>query len=101
MAEFIIGQEIATADPTIEVSVSADNPLPVGKHVFQLVVEDDSGNVSLPDTVEIIVRDTKAPTAVVKAPAQVEAGKSITLDARESSDVPPGKIVKYIWTKVQ
>src|SRR4051812_2425135 len=101
MPFFNIGQTAETAEPTIEVTASAEHPLPPGKHVFQLVVEDDSGNRSQPDTVEIIVRDTLAPTAVMRAPSQVEFGKPFNLDARESSDVAPGKVVRFIWTKVE
>jgi hypothetical protein len=101
MATFVIGTPIESEDPTVEVTVSPDAPLPVGRHVFQLVVTDDSGNASLPAEVEIIVRDSQAPTAVIKAPSQVEFGQSFTLDGRPSSDIPPGKIVKFSWTMVE
>lgn len=101
MPFFDIGQTTETNEPAIEVTASAEHPLAPGRHVFQLVVEDDSGNRSAPDTVEIIVRDTQAPTAVLRAPGQVEFGRSFNLDARESSDVAPGKVVRFIWTKVE
>ncbi|MCA1568394.1 MAG: hypothetical protein LC803_22650 [Acidobacteria bacterium] len=101
MAKFVIGTPIETRESGVEVTVDPQSPLPIGRHRFQLVVGDDSGNLSLPDTVEIIVRDTTNPTAVIRAPAQVESGKSFTLDGRASSDVPPGRVVKFIWTMLE
>jgi len=101
MPKFVIGTPIETREPTVEVTVDTQTLLPVGRHRFQLVVADDSGNQSLPDTVEIIVRDTTNPTAVVRAPTQVESGKSFNLDGRASSDVAPGRVVKFIWTMLE
>jgi hypothetical protein len=100
MAKFEVGTPVETETPTVEVTLDPENALPVGKHVFQLVVVDDSGNQSQPADVVVIVRDTEAPTAVVRAPSQVSFGKSFALDGRGSSDLPPGKIVRYIWTLV-
>ena len=51
MAEFVLNQDITTTTPTIEVTVSRERPLPVGRHQFRLIVADDSGNSSVPDTV--------------------------------------------------
>ncbi len=101
MAEFVIGKPVETEDPTVEVTVSVDIPLAVGKHVFQLVVEDDSGNQSLPATVDVVVRDSQAPTAILTAPSQVDFGQSFKLDGSKSSDVGGGKVVKFIWTLVE
>jgi len=98
MADFIIGTSVETVEPTIDVTVTNEKPIPVGRRKFQLVVVDDAGNKSLPDVVEVVVKDTQNPTAILKAPSQVEFGKSFLLDGRGSSDVPPGKVVKYIWT---
>ena len=56
MAQFVTGQTLETAESEIEVTVNPQNPLPVGRHRFQLVVVDDSGNVSAPDVVEVIVK---------------------------------------------
>jgi hypothetical protein len=100
MATFNIGVSVETSDPGVEVTIDPAAPLAVGRHRFQLTVVDDSGNVSLPDTVDIIVRDSKLPTAVLSAPTQVEAGESFALDGRRSSDVAPGRVVKYIWTLI-
>jgi hypothetical protein len=101
MPEMNIGQTIVTTENGLEVTVKPDSPLSVGRHVFQLVVEDDSGNQSQPDQVTVIVRDSQAPTAVIGAPAQVEFGQSFKLDGRQSSDIPPGKVVRYHWTLVE
>lgn len=100
MAEFVIGKEISTEEPVIEVTVNPQKPIPSGKHTFTLTVEDDSGNVSASDKVEVIIRDSKLPTAVIEAPPQVEYGQSFMLSGKGSSDVAPGQIVKYIWTMV-
>ena len=101
MPQFTIGTPIELEEPTVEDTVDPASPLSVGRHTFQLVVEDDSGNQSEPDTVEVIVKDSQAPTAVIKAPSQVEFGQSFTLDGRPSSDIPPGKVVKFTWTLVE
>jgi hypothetical protein len=56
MAQFVTNQPIVTAEPDIEVTVNPQTPLPVGRNRFQLVVVDDSGNISEPDVVEVIVK---------------------------------------------
>jgi len=98
MPEFRTGVPIETPDATVEVTVTPASPLTAGRHQFQLVVVDDSGNASTPSVVEVIVRDTQKPTAVLDAPREVESGKSFQLSGRRSSDIPPGRIVSYRWT---
>lgn len=98
MAEFQINQPIKTEEPTIEVSITARNPLPPGRHKFRLVVVDDSGNESAPDEVEVVVLDQERPTAVLKAPSQVNSNTSFDLDGKSSVDVGGGRIVSYTWT---
>jgi hypothetical protein len=100
MPIFTLGTPVDTKEPTIDVTVNKEQFLPPGRHKFQLVVEDDSGNRSDPDTVEVIVRDTVKPTAVLDAPAQVQPLQSFRLDGRRSSDVAPGRVVKYEWILV-
>lgn len=46
MPEFRAGQPVVTNTPDVEVTVAPNAPLPAGRHRFQLVVEDDSGNSS-------------------------------------------------------
>lgn len=101
MATFVIGTPVETADPTIEFTVDPAAPLAPGRHRVQLVVTDDAGNDSQPDTVEFIVRDTQRPTAVLSVPSQVEFGTSFLLDGRRSSDVAPGRVVRYVFTLVE
>jgi len=96
---------VKTADPVLKIE-PGDNPLPVGSHVFQLTVEDDSGNVSAPATVSVIMLDTQAPTAVIEVrdsrgrtvPAnRLSFGASFRLDARKSVDAGGGQITAYKW----
>lgn len=101
MANFVIGTAVETKDPMVEVTVTAEKPLPAGRHRAQLVVEDDAGNRSAPDIVDVIVKDSQNPTAVLEVPKQVEYGKSFPMFGARSSDIAPGKVVKYIWTMLE
>jgi hypothetical protein len=98
MPEFKKGETIVTETPKVEVTVNPNQPLPVGRHIFQLVVVDDSGNQSQPAAAEVIIRDTQKPTAVIDVPINVDAGKSFELSGARSFDLPPGKIIRYQWT---
>ena len=101
MAEFKLNTPIETSDPTIEVSVSTTDPLPIGPVRFQLVVFDEQNNPSKPAFLEVTVRDSQDPTAVLDGPREgVELGKSFSLSGERSRDVEPGKIVRYEWTMV-
>jgi hypothetical protein len=100
MATFQPGTEIETSEPTVEVTVTASQPITPGAHSFQLIVVDDAGNKSEPMVVRLVVRDTQRPTAVLIAPEVVEFGQSFVLDGRRSSDVPPGRVVRFVWTMV-
>ncbi|HEU0098568.1 MAG TPA: hypothetical protein VFQ67_07315 [Allosphingosinicella sp.] len=106
MPEFKVGQTEVRADGVIDVEVNPRNPLPVGAHRFQLVVEDDAGNVSQPTFLNVIVRDTDRPTAVLEmvdsnnkaVEPVVSAGRGFRLSGLRSTDNPPGKVVKYAFT---
>jgi hypothetical protein len=100
MAEFIIGKEISTEKPAIEVTITKDNPLSVGKHRFRLVVIDDAGNASKGDEVIVIVADKEAPTAILSAPTVVGVGETFALDGSASFDVGGGKVTQWLWTYV-
>ncbi len=100
MATFIPGQPISTQAPTVEVTVTPTSPLPPGRHRFQLIVVDDSGNQSVPNVAEVIVVDDQRPTAVLDAPRTVPFGSSFTLSGTRSFDLPPGKIVTYNWVRL-
>lgn len=96
-----VNQSHSTTDPTIQVESDPTNPLPRGKRVFRLVVVDSDNNVSLPDEVTVYVVDRELPTAILKAPTEVDVGVSFTLDGTLSADPAQGKIVRYIWTRVE
>lgn len=98
MAEFVINSDVVTDTPTVEVTVSANRPLGLGRHRFRLIVVDDAGNKSVGDEVIVIVADQEAPTAVVRAPSVVASGRSFELDGSRSFDVGGGKVVSYVWT---
>jgi hypothetical protein len=100
MPVFNIGDSIESDQPTIIIENDPANPLPPGAHIFQLVVTDDSGNQSAPAQKKVVVRDTQRPTAVIDGPSQVEAGVAFELSGAQSSDVPPGRIVSYKWTRL-
>jgi hypothetical protein len=101
MATFTIGTDISTPDPFVTVDATLDTPLPKGQHTFQLVVVDDDGLVSDPVTVDVVVRDDRKPTAVLVAPVTVPFGQTFRLDGSKSSDLPPGKVVKFVWTMLR
>lgn len=98
MAEFVVNQSVTTDQPVVEVTVSANKPLPIGRHRFRLVVVDDAGNRSAADEVEVIVADRSAPTAVLNAPKVVDFGQRFNLDGSKSFDVGGGKVVQWVWT---
>jgi hypothetical protein len=98
MPVFRIGDSVETEESSITVDITAENPLPTGVHLFQLIVTDEAGNESAPAIAQVVVRDTQAPTAVITAPSQVSFGQGFRLDGRDSSDVPPGRIVRFRWT---
>ncbi len=97
MPVFQIGSTYTTPENGIEVTPAA-TVLP-GTHRFSLVVYDEAGNASSNTAiVQVTIRDTRNPTAVINAPAQVQPGQAFRLDGSQSTDVPPGKIAKYVWT---
>lgn len=57
MPVFEINKPIERPSPTIVV----ENRLPIGKYIFQLVVEDEEGNRSEPDKATIVVSRRRRP----------------------------------------
>ncbi len=100
MAEFQPGVSLETTEPTVEVTVSPDRPLPPGQHRFRLVVVDQDGLSSAPAEVVVVVLDDRAPTAVLTAPTQVLIGRSFTLDGSRSSDPGGGRLARFVWTRL-
>jgi hypothetical protein len=106
MPEFKENVPVVQADPLVSVDIKQDQPMSTGKHRFRLVVVDDAGNESDPAFLDVVVRDTEKPTAVLEVvnsdgaivePA-VPFGKPFILSAAQSSDVAPGKIQEYRFT---
>ena len=65
MAKFQSNRPISQADPTIAVDVTPADSLPLGANRFQLVVVDSAGNELAPTVLDVVVRDTAKPTAVL------------------------------------
>ena len=106
--EEISANPVKTNDATLTIEMPGQK-LPVGRHTFQLQVEDDSGNVSVPAQVMVIVADTQAPTAVLTLASaegrpvtnnRITFGSNFILDGKKSLDVGGGNIVSYSWTLV-
>lgn len=103
-----------TPDARLNVAVSTEEPLQPGVHTFELVVTDNAGLTSQPATVTIVVRDTTAPTAVLRVLGPngrilprddngnfiLELGSSLILDGRSSSDPGGGQVARYTWRLV-
>jgi hypothetical protein len=95
-------------DAVLKVAVAPTNPLKVGKHVFQLVVTDDSGNQSTAAAVTVIVVDKERPTAVIdfidaagarhpEPQVTIPFGQKFVLSGERSSDIG-GTIKLFGWT---
>jgi hypothetical protein len=107
--EEIRGNPIKTNDATLTITMPNEK-LKVGSHTFQLQVEDNSGNVSTPAQVMLIVVDTQAPTAVLilndveNRPLvnnSISVGQGFILNGKKSLDVGGGKITSYTWTLLE
>ncbi len=103
--EFQNKQKISTRDGELIVKVTPEKPLSIGPHVFELTVVDEAGNSSNAVRVRVIVKDTKAPTAVLNVtdaegrplPENVlPFGAGFILNAKGSLDIGSG-IAGYIW----
>ena len=109
MAEFKPNVPVVQADPTVTVDVNARAPLAVGKHRVSLTVIDDAGNESAPAILELVVRDTEKPTAVLeivdgrgtRLDPSVPQGTTFILSGAKSTDIPPGKIKEYRFTLLE
>ena len=106
--EEIQAAPVKTDDAQLTLDLSGRR-LKVGSHDFTLQVEDDSGNVSVPITIKVVIVDSTAPTAVAVVRTsrgelaeanRVDFGASFILDASKSVDAGGGRIVRYNWTLV-
>ena len=113
MAKFVVGQttEVKSEEKTLEVVMDPANPLKIGKHVFQLVVVDDSNNPSAAATVTIVVVDRDRPTAVIEVinarneripnpTVEIPFREQFQLTGEKSTDVG-GQVTTYVWTLLQ
>jgi hypothetical protein len=107
MAVFVANKTVTQKDPQVQVEVTPTAPLPLGVNRFQLIVVDDSGNQSVAATIDVMVKDTTAPTAAIIMvnadgkridPPVVSFGQSFFLSGAPSTDAGGGKIVEYRFT---
>ncbi|MDG0856306.1 hypothetical protein [Roseateles puraquae] len=98
MAKFTVNVPVETNTPNVVVDADPQAALPPGRHRFSLVVVDDSGNESTPDTVDVIVADRDRPTAVLQGPDVASAGKPFTLSGARSFDTGGGIIKTWRFT---
>ncbi len=107
--EQIKADAIKTNDATLHIQMPGDK-LEVGSHTFRLQVEDNTGNVSQPVEVRLIVVDGQAPTAVLSVTDeqgqllqnnQIGFGKSFILNGTDSVNLGDGNIVSYTWMLVE
>src|SRR4051812_34965943 len=98
MAVFTPNKEIVTTESIVAVDIGPAKPIPLGSHTFQLVVEDDSGNLSKPQRIIVRIFEEGAPNAVLTGPPNVLLGQAFKLSGQGSEDTGGGKIVRYHWT---
>ncbi|MDB5706046.1 MAG: hypothetical protein JWN66_3162 [Sphingomonas bacterium] len=106
MATFKPNVPVIQKEPVVSVDVTPAAPLSVGVHTFILTVVDDSNNESDKVKIDVIVKDTDRPTAVLDVvdkngkiiDAVVAPGASFILSAARSKDTDPGKIKEYRFT---
>ena len=91
-----LNQPVETSQPRFTVT----GGLSAGLHTFRLVVVDDAGNQSQPAEAQLRAIDSRAPTAVLDAPATVLLGQPVVLSGERSSDVPPGTVVRWRFTRL-
>lgn len=106
MPVFKVNTPVPQTGHTVKVDVTPAEPLPLGMNRFQLVVIDDAGNPSEPTFLNVIVRDSEKPTAVLQmvdssgraVDPSIPFGSSFFLTGVNSKDTPPGKIAQYQFT---
>jgi hypothetical protein len=85
-------------DRTLTINIDPNQPLPIGRHTFSLVVVDGEGNQSRPATHTVRVLDQEAPTAILTGPSEVSFGEAIRLSGEDSTDAGGSEIAGFIWT---
>jgi len=77
-----LNQVVETATPNLEILLSQLTPVPAGRYTFELVVIDDSGNLSDPATVDLQVTETGIPC---RSPSPATAPGRCTVRQRWSA----------------
>jgi hypothetical protein len=109
MPEFKPNVPVVQTDALVRVDVDKNKPMPPGRYRFELVVIDDAGNESEPAQIDVIVKDTQRPTAVldmvnadkVVIKPNISVGESFLLSGARSTDVAPGKVKSYRFTLLE
>lgn len=94
-----LNMPVGTLESNYVVPQPAGQPLAIGRHRFQLFVNDDSGNRSATVEVAVIVADRTAPSAVLDAPRQATQIVPFQLSGSRSTDAG-GRIVRYQWVRL-
>jgi hypothetical protein len=104
LEELLATSTVTTPDQQLVVEMP-EQKLAVGKYSFELIVKDDSDNLSTPAVVTVIVVDTTRPTAVadlndeqgrIIANGRIDFGSGFILNASRSTDIG-GSITEYSW----
>jgi hypothetical protein len=100
----VLNKIFDSTDPTdsqLVVTIDPAQPLTVGSYVFQLEVEDESGNRSAPAVFKMAIVDTTAPNALIDGSDKIPFNTAFTLSGKRSFDVGGGHIERFHWTRIQ
>jgi hypothetical protein len=100
-------EQQTTPDPLLTIDMQ-DAQLPIGEHRFSLTVVDNSGNESTAAIISVVILDTTAPTAVLRAldangrpTDRIAFGETFTLSGDLSTDAGGGNIDRYVWRLIE
>ncbi len=109
MASFVPGVDTAVRaeEPHLDVQASATRPLSPGRHIFQLVVADNAGNLSEPARVTVLVKAQAEPHAIIDYVREdgtrlyseeivVAHGRPFRLTGERSTDAN-GRVAVWNW----
>ena len=103
------GNPLITHTATVRLDAVDLRRLASGRHRFQLVVEDDAGNRSAPDVLDVFVTIDTPPTARLEivdgsglriTGATLSPGQGLGLTGQGSFDRPPGRIRYYRFKRL-
>ena len=97
MPQFVPGPPIETETPSNRGNCHPRQASAALATPISAVVTGDAGNVSTPALVEVVVRDSQKPTAVLDAPRLAEAEQSFEVSGSRSTDTALGRILRYQW----